>query len=133
MINSMFKAGQKLDVSDCTFNGKYNRQNSSVQYILEGLFDLQCKNKRLMSHDLSIRIAGVRSDAPSTVLKLSTASDIYYPQSSIQIEHQKFTRQNGLIKVLVRCWNIQILIRVSLSHLNRKLLISLCKLILICR
>jgi hypothetical protein len=102
MIDSMFKVGQKLDVSDCTFNGKYNRQNSSIQYILEGLFDLQCKNKRLMSHDLSIRIAGIRSDAPSTVLKLSTVSDIYYPQSSIEIEHQKFTRQNGLIKVLVQ-------------------------------
>jgi len=55
-----------------------------------------------MSHDLSIRVAGARSDAPSTVLKFTTASDIYYPQSSIQIEHQKFTTQNGLIKVLVQ-------------------------------
>lgn len=102
VINSMFKVGQKIDISDCTFNGKYNRQNSSIQYILEGLFDLQCKNQRLMSHDLSIRVAGARSDAPSTVLKFTTASDIYYPQSSIQIEHQKFTTQNGLIKVLVQ-------------------------------
>lgn len=102
-IRSFFKAGEVIDVSDCTVNTRFDRKKTESIYLLDTIFNLECLNRKLTSNKVYISRTGRDSDSPATQIELTTDSQIYYEIKSIVLGHEKFTPTNGLALVkLVR-------------------------------
>jgi hypothetical protein len=93
--------GKSIKTNDCTLTGRVDRKMETIKYLLDLQFDLKCNDKHLVGEQIWINVLNKDTDAPKTNIKLRAQSGLYNFERAFELDHEKFTSQNGLIRMIM--------------------------------